>query len=293
MRKSDGKLLVLLIPVAVGVWLVQTFGWWLLAIIGVVAAFIWLLVSGKSEEQQINELLAPYPKDEFGPVIRDPDQAKRFYGELSKISASLSARLRIQQVIRESIEIALRSKNAETAASRWETVEEMARVLVREHNLAPEELQPINAKISAARTEFRTVRYINEAQGFIDKAASVKTAKAKEKHMTAARDVIERGLADSAVDHVRLTEFIASPGSWSERSKEYRYQCKACKRTSIRKTPMSEDERICPGCGQVMKETRCRHEGRLRDMRQEDGQPPRKQCTGCGAILYWMPITDA
>lgn len=156
----------------------------------------------------LERLLRLYPHDVFGPLFHEPREAQAFYLEMMRIDERLSMRLRDQQILRESLEIALASKNSKTSESRMSLAEDLWKEICSKYRIPPNELQAMSQYVDSARKEFATVRYLNEAQGLIEHASRLKTEGGRQKRLIRAEQIIQRGLQDYAADKSRLNKVL-------------------------------------------------------------------------------------
>ncbi len=100
--------------------------------------------------------------------------------------------IRDLQIIRESIDIALASKKRDIAESRMKSVVETWKEAEAEcSGVVPQSIREI---VADAQRRFQTCLYVNIARGYLDKAKTLKTAKAREGHLSQAREAILDGL---------------------------------------------------------------------------------------------------
>ena len=104
--------------------------------------------------------------------------------------------IRYLQIIRDSIDIALSSKKRDIAESRMKSVvETWKRVEAECSGVVPQDVvQSVREIVGDAESRFQTSLYANIAQAYLDKAKTVKTAKARQGHFSKAREAILEGL---------------------------------------------------------------------------------------------------
>lgn len=116
--------------------------------------------------------------------------------------------------IRESIDMALGSKNRETAESRMTYAAELVERIINEEvpliAVSPYVLDEIRTTLKDTQEKFKTVVHINASRGHVEKALSLKTDKAKRKHFGFAVEEIAKGLATGRGDAVALASALAS-----------------------------------------------------------------------------------
>lgn len=170
-----------------------------IVVVGVagIAVIVYLaLRAGNSPQPAPREI----PADEFGPVFADPREMKRFNTLLMRRNPFLAERLRTQQIIRESLQIAVTSKNKDTAESRMALAIDKYKDLRERYRIPDDELARLDAGVNGYLKKYATAKYVNEAQGYIDKIAKVKTVKTKKKYAEQARLLLEAGLLDRNAD---------------------------------------------------------------------------------------------
>jgi hypothetical protein len=104
--------------------------------------------------------------------------------------------IRDLQIIRDSIDIALSSKKRDIAESRMKSVvETWKRAEAACLGLVPRDVvQSVREIVAEAQSRFQTSLYANIARGCVDKAKTLKSAKARETHLLLAREAILEGL---------------------------------------------------------------------------------------------------
>lgn len=115
--------------------------------------------------------------------------------------------IRSIQIIRDSIDIILRSKNKGTIESRIVDINRCAqKVMSLAHLVTPETRVQIQQVIDTNGRLIKTQAYLNLANGNLDKALTMKTEKAKSKYTLLALDVIDEGLSEPESDKEALLE---------------------------------------------------------------------------------------
>lgn len=115
------------------------------------------------------------------------------------------------KTIRESVHIALSSKNRETAESRMETALERFDI-IQNHSkrlISSSVFDEIKKTVDEATEEFKTKLYINIALGHINKASGLKTNKSKSKYLGLAKSVLEEGLQTGDSDYTAIKNLLA------------------------------------------------------------------------------------
>lgn len=114
--------------------------------------------------------------------------------------------IRALQIVRDSLDIALASKKRDVSESRLSAAEELANEIRRDYLdlMTPETRSVVLAEIGVDANRCHTAIYVNAAKAAIEKAATMKTAKAREKHLDIARQHIADGWADPDSDKTAL-----------------------------------------------------------------------------------------
>jgi len=114
--------------------------------------------------------------------------------------------------LRESIDLALGSMNRDTATSRMEFAENCVQEIDNADPFAasPHILDEIHVALTEAQNKFKTVVHVNASRGHAAKAASLKTDKAKRKHLHFAREEIQLGLTAGQGDLAVLKAELAA-----------------------------------------------------------------------------------
>lgn len=117
--------------------------------------------------------------------------------------------IRNLKVLRESVDLSLKSEKRDTAETRMETVEECYEALLNKcpRFVSPAVMQEIAQVVEETRERFKTMLFVNVAHGYIKKAASLKTTKSRLKYLGLAQKVIEEGLEQDA-DNTNLHQAL-------------------------------------------------------------------------------------
>lgn len=145
--------------------------------------------------------------DAFGPIFARQEDAAAYFLYIAKSDFQLAERLRQQQIIRESLQIALNSKNPEVAEGRMNLAKEKYEALA-EMRIPKDERERIDTAYAEALLRYRTVRYLNEARGYVDKMRQVKTGTSKQKYASLARAVLAKGLDDKKANRNELISML-------------------------------------------------------------------------------------
>jgi hypothetical protein len=120
--------------------------------------------------------------------------------------------IRDLQIIRDSIDIALSSKKRDVAESRMKLlIETWKRAEAECSGVVPQEaVRSVGEVVADAQRRFQTSLYANIARGYLDKAKTLKTAKAQEGHLSQARAAILEGLGMPDSNKAELGELMFS-----------------------------------------------------------------------------------
>lgn len=99
--------------------------------------------------------------------------------------------------IRESIDLALGSKDREVAESRMQFAIERCADVVKNYSqlVSPHVISQVTDIISATQSKFNTQLYLNISSGCIAKAEGLKSDKGKLKYLELAKKIIEEGIS--------------------------------------------------------------------------------------------------
>ncbi len=193
-RKNDGLLLFALLILGVIALGFKRIG--LVPIAGLAVAVVgfslFLRMTKRRKQQEACGQLALF-------VLRNQlpwQEEKKLCAKLAKKNFQVAALLRNLQILRESIEIALTSKNRETAESRLNVARQaFERVRKEQARLVkPEVFSEILSAITRLEKEFPTKLCLNLAQGHLDRAEKVKTEKSRGKYIKLAREALTEGI---------------------------------------------------------------------------------------------------
>lgn len=141
---------------------------------------------------------------------RPPEVARSINLYLSRRDFHKAELIRKLQIIRDSIDIALSSRKRDTAESRMTLLLALWREIEAKYSylMSKEILKIAKEIVSEAQKQFQTALYINLARGYIEKADSLKTDKAKEKYRFLAREIILEGLSNPQSDKKELEALL-------------------------------------------------------------------------------------
>ncbi len=151
-------------------------------------------------------------EDEFGPLFASPEQSSQFLANMLSTNSDGALALRDLEVMRESLELAITSKNWETATSRMQLAASIFERLCSANELASDRRGRIAARFARDQQEFGTVVYLNCAQGLLERASRLKTPKGRAKYISQARELLERGLKDPKAEAARLQVLLDKMG---------------------------------------------------------------------------------
>lgn len=159
----------------------------------------------RAEEQAF--LASAKEADAFGPVFARQEDAAAYFLYIAKSDFQLAERLRQQQIIRESLQIALSSKNPEVAEGRMNLAKEKYEALA-EMRIPKDERERLDTAYIDSLLRYRTARYLNEDRGHLDKMRQVKTGASKQKYASLARAVLAKGLDDKKANRNELISML-------------------------------------------------------------------------------------
>ena len=116
------------------------------------------------------------------------------------------------QLLHSSLEIAFKTASLETANSRIEVAKEcLTRIMSAPSTVIDSSVaNGIRGMFEFSVTELATAKYLHQARAQRGKAVSMKTPKARQRHLMAARETIALGLADTEADEEELISFLAT-----------------------------------------------------------------------------------
>ena len=194
-----------------------------LLFLGVTISMIILgATNGQNNLDQSLEKLSPEEQNKIGQFVKKTlteeqywEDEKRSNQEFFKIYPEWAGLIRLLQIIRDSINLAITSKKQDTAESRMElALCELEGIKNSYSHLASNEtLSFILQTVIDAENQFRTSLYINTSKGHMEHAAKLKTIKGQHRHLQLAYDIVKDGLQDPASDkdtlHQREKEILA------------------------------------------------------------------------------------
>lgn len=135
-----------------------------------------------------------------------PDEAKRINVSLMGRDFRKAQLIRALQIIRDSFDIALAGKNRDVSESRLTSAKQFADEIRRDYLdlMTPETRSAVLTEIARDVSRCHTAIYVNAAKAAIEKAATMKTAKAKARHLDSARQHIADGQTDPNSDKAAL-----------------------------------------------------------------------------------------
>lgn len=195
-NKSIGVLIVICVIASSFIWFFQNVG---LAGIGIVciifvasAVFYW---SSKNRKDQNDfDEIALY-------VFRNrshPDEEKKINRALAKNNPNKSILVRNIQILRETIYLAVNSKNRDTAQYNYNILPEVYGRVQSEYRglVSTQVIEVLDSAYNDTIKRFHTAFYLNMAKGFIEKSVKLKTEKSKEKYRNLALEILSEGLSD-------------------------------------------------------------------------------------------------
>ena len=174
----------------------------ILILVSIAIPFYKIFVAPKIE---IKINLMKYTQDDFGPIITDPMEFKEAMRYIIKTDFELYSKLLALYHLRQSFYIILKSKNEEIISSRIEFAKERLGDL-KSMNISKDEFVKIENKFNTLLREAQTSRYINQIDACIDKIHTLKTKKAKEKHLATAKTLISEARINQETDQTKISE---------------------------------------------------------------------------------------
>lgn len=198
-KKSEFPDVAIMLFVLVGiiyplVWLYEKFGpfgfWFILiSLSALIAASIY--IRKMNSANAFNELVLYALNNRM-----NPQDAQQLNLKLAKTDFPRSRLIRNLQIMRDSIDICLSSKNRKTAESHLDLVlsafEEICKEL--QHLIKHETLLEIERVVLETQQDFHTRLYLNVAYGHIEKARRMKTTKARQKYRELAIQTLMEGI---------------------------------------------------------------------------------------------------
>lgn len=116
------------------------------------------------------------------------------------------------QLLHSSLGIAFKTESLETANSRIDVAREcLSRIMSAPPTvIAPSVANGIRGMFEFSITELATAKYLHQARAQRAKAVGMKTSTARQRHLLAARETIDLGLADAEADEEELINFLAT-----------------------------------------------------------------------------------
>ncbi|MGH8545685.1 MAG: hypothetical protein ACREX3_19095, partial [Gammaproteobacteria bacterium] len=125
-----------------------------------------------------------------------PEESQEIYRDVGWGDPHRMSLLRNIQILSESVYLATTSKKRDTAESRMALVLERYSEISRNqaHLVAAHVRGAIDQVVGRAQDVFSTQLYVNVAEGYVDKAGKLKTAKGQLKYLDLAAEVIQEGI---------------------------------------------------------------------------------------------------
>lgn len=146
-----------------------------------------------------------YPIDEFGPIFPNPKSASNYYRQLMYKDSKASMRLRNQDIIRESLKTALRTKKIDIAEANIKVAQDTYEELTASFRPEPEK-SILDIKYKELLNQYHTQKYLNQIDVCIDKIMTLKTQKTKDKYLDTAKDYIKNSRNNPMVDLEKISE---------------------------------------------------------------------------------------
>lgn len=178
-------------------------------LLGVLSA-IWRAASGEAEAERIRERRRELALRCLR-VRLLPEEAKRINRELMRAAPDWGEMVRCFQIIADSLDIALKSKKPETAHARMEDALRLLEESRRKQGylLTENDWRIAEEHVVSARQKFETAWRVNSVTALLEKAATLKTEKAKTKYIAEARAILEEGLGRTDADTACLQALLS------------------------------------------------------------------------------------
>lgn len=169
---------------------------------------LWLQVhtAKKRKEQRdklLNQAVLYFLHNRFHPE----DSQSLSYQSMLVPGSGADRLVRNIQIIRDSIDIILTSKNKDTIESRVEAINQCGKVVAQfAYIVSPDVRAEIQRVVDTSSALIKSQAYVNIANGHIQKSLTMKTQKARSKYALQALEVIEDGLSKPESDQDALLE---------------------------------------------------------------------------------------
>lgn len=187
---------------AAGVWLYSVGGWLLLGGLGVIVVLV-LVGQGvfAADHQNAQELIRRMARERL-----HPHEARSLNRQLMRRDARLAEVVRFVQIMRDSVDIAEKSKKREIVESRLASVVSTRDEIRRNYQgVCDEETDKVLDWLADDQVRMAwTAYFMNAARHARDKAMTMKTEKSRTKYEEALRSILEEAMAHPMTNKKRI-----------------------------------------------------------------------------------------
>lgn len=191
---------------AAGVWLYSVGGWLLLGGLGVIVVLV-LVGQGvfAADHQNAQELIRRMARERL-----HPHEARSLNRQLMRRDARLAEVVRFVQIMRDSVDIAEKSKKREIVESRLASVVSTRDEIRRNYQgVCDEETDKVLDWLADDQVRMAwTAYFMNAARHARDKALTMKTEKSRTKYEEALRSILEEAMAHPMTNKKLIGAFL-------------------------------------------------------------------------------------
>jgi len=179
---------------------------WVFVSLAAIAIGYGINASTKRKREEFQGLVLETLRRRMGPEEMRTINQSLTNGDFRKVQL-----IRHLEIIKESMDISLSSKKRDVAESRYELMCDHFTEVQKSYTdlLDAYTMMLVRDIVSKAGHEFHTALFKNMAQGNIEKAAKLKTTKARQKYWMAAREIIEEGMGNPNSDKGELQSLLS------------------------------------------------------------------------------------
>lgn len=188
------------------VWLYSVGGWLLLGGLGVVVALGFIVQNMlAADRQNAQELIRRMAKERL-----HPKEAQSLNRKLARSDMRLAEVVRFVQIMRDSVDIAEKSKKREIVESRLASVVSTRDEIRRNYQgVCDEETDKVLDWLADDQVRMAwTAYFMNAARHARDKALTMKTEKSRTKYEEALRSILEEAMAHPMTNKKRIGAFL-------------------------------------------------------------------------------------
>lgn len=194
---------------AAAVWLYSVGGWLLLGGLGVIVVLV-LVVQGvvAADHQNTQELIQRMARERL-----HPNEARSLNRQLMRRDVRLAEVVRFVQIMRDSVDIAAKSKKREIVEARLASVVSTRDEIRRNYRgVCDDETDRVLDWLANDQVRMAwTAHFLGAARQARDKAMTMKTEKSKIKYEEAVRSILNEALAHPMTNKSRIESFSKSP----------------------------------------------------------------------------------